>query len=148
MMKNIGILSLLILTLSLTGLAACSTASHGPLPKSMKGYELYSWQKESQWRFTLVTGTNRNKNLEEIVSGEENTGADGWVNLRVVGVEAVKDLLNRIPTGEWVTWLGGERVITPAQPADIKIEFPPADTINRIKEYAEQHGLELQIANN
>jgi hypothetical protein len=41
------------------------------LPHSMKGYELYSWSEDSQWHFTLITGTNRNKTLEEIISNED-----------------------------------------------------------------------------
>ena len=32
----------------------------GQLPHSMKGYELYLWQDNGQWHFTLITGTNRN----------------------------------------------------------------------------------------
>lgn len=49
-----------------------STASPSPmrLPHSPKGYELYSWQAGDEWRFTLITGTNRLKRYEEIVSTE------------------------------------------------------------------------------
>jgi hypothetical protein len=136
------------LVLIITGLSACNAASNGPLPHSMKGYELYSWQEGGQWRFTLVTGTNRNKNLEEIISGDENTGADGWVNLHVTGVDALKAVLGRIPSGEFVSWLGGQGVTTLAQPADVKLEFPPGDIINEIKEHAGKCGLEFYIANN
>jgi hypothetical protein len=148
MMKKISILVLLSLILTISGLAACNTASKEPLPKSMKGYEQYSWQEDGQWRFTLITGTNRNKNLEEIISGGEKTGEDGWVNFHVTGVEALKAVLTRVPAGEFVSWLGGQGVIAPAQPADINLELPPADITNEIKEYAEKSGLEFQIANN
>jgi len=112
----------------------------------MKGYELYSWQEGGQWRFTLITGTNRNKNLVEIISGEEKTGADGWLNIHVTGVEAVKAALNRIPAGEFVSWLGGQGVITPLPSADIKLELPPVTIVNKIKEHAEQLRLEFQVA--
>jgi len=64
MMKN-KIIIVLALVILVSGIAACSTTSKEPLPSSMKGYELYSWQEEGQWHFTLVTGTNRNKTLSE-----------------------------------------------------------------------------------
>ena len=71
------ILSLIILLL----LSACTTSSTGyiapdwekipnPLPESLKGYELYSWQAGGEWLFTLTTGTNRIKSFEEITSIE------------------------------------------------------------------------------
>jgi hypothetical protein len=148
MMKNISILVLLSLILTISGLAACNTASNEPLPKSVKGYELYSWQEGGQWRFTLITGTNRNKNLEEIISGGEKTGEDGWVNLHVTGVDAIKAALSRIPSGEFVSWLGGQGITALAQPADIKLVLPPVGIINEIKEHAEKCGLEFQIATN
>ncbi|MBY0358374.1 MAG: hypothetical protein K2W82_10270 [Candidatus Obscuribacterales bacterium] len=34
--------------------------------KSFKGWELYSWQAGGQWRFSLLTGTNRQKQCDEI----------------------------------------------------------------------------------
>jgi hypothetical protein len=135
-------LVLLVLALLITGLAACNTASNGPLPRSMKGYELYSWQEGGQWRFTLITGTNRNKNLEEIVSGEEKTGADGWINIHVTGVEAIKAVLSRIPAGEFVSWRGG-LAAEPAPTINIRLELPPADIIKQIKDHAEKCGLDF-----
>jgi hypothetical protein len=148
MMKKICIMSLVVLVLSMTGLAACKSVSGGPLPKSMKGYELYSWQEDGQWLFTLITGTNRNKNLEEIISGPEKTGEDGWVNLHVTGVDNIKAALSRIPSGDFVLWLGGQGITNPNQPADATLELPPAGIINEIKEFTELRGLEFQIASN
>ena len=51
------------------------------LPHSMKGYELYSWSEDGKWRFTLITGTNRNKTLEEIVSEQDFISENGWINV-------------------------------------------------------------------
>jgi hypothetical protein len=45
-----------------------SITSVEKLPRSFKGYELYSWEEEGQWHFTLITGTNRIKTIEEITS--------------------------------------------------------------------------------
>ena len=143
MMKKICILSLLVLILSLSGLIACNTQPNGPLPKSMKGYELYSWQTDGQWHFTLITGTNRNKNLEEITSGEDQMTGDGLVKLHVTGVNKIKAVLDRIPSGEFITWNPGFVIVK--EGSVNPLAFPPADIINQIKEYSEQRGLVFQI---
>jgi hypothetical protein len=75
------------------------------LPRSAKGYELYYWAEDGQWHFTLITGTNRNKSLEEIVSNEYIVSEDGWVHIHVVGVEAIETVLSRLPQNEYVGWV-------------------------------------------
>ena len=62
------------------------------LPHSMKGYELYSWEEDAQWHFTLITGTNRTKTMEEITSNEDYISVTGWVKIQVVGADAIKDV--------------------------------------------------------
>jgi hypothetical protein len=143
MMKNKMIL-LVGLVLLVIGLGACSHAPEQPLPKSMKGYELYSWQDAGQWHFTLITGTNRTKTMGEIVTGERGVTTDGWVNLTAVGVDAVKDMLSRIPAGEWVSWTTGSFLDEPEE-LSIKLEEPPQDIIDTIKAYTEKHGLNFQV---
>ena len=61
----------------------------------MKGYELYSWSEDSQWHFTIITGTNRNKTLEEITSQGDYISESGWVKGHFVSVDAIKDVLSR-----------------------------------------------------
>ena len=34
--------------------------------RSLKGWELHSWEQGGEWQFTLIEGTNRHKSLEEI----------------------------------------------------------------------------------
>src|SRR4030042_198608 len=58
--------------------ATPSATASDKLPTSAKGHELYSWQEDSQWPFTLITGTNRNKTLEEIIANVNTVSADGW----------------------------------------------------------------------
>jgi hypothetical protein len=142
MMRN-KLLYLLAPVLLVSVLSACS-APAGPLPRSMKGYELYSWQEESQWHFTLITGTDRNKTLEEIIS-DTNPSKDDWVNIHVTGVEAIKAVLKRIPADEWVLWQAQGFVIPPEE-AKVKLALPPEDTINEIKDYAKQFGYTFNVA--
>lgn len=113
------------------------------LPRSMKGYELYSWMEDGQWHFTLITGTNRTKTLEEIISEEDFISETGWVNVQVVGVEAIKVALSKLPQDEFVMWLTG--VLEESEQTDIKMQLPPTQTTNDIKEYAGQCGLDFQI---
>lgn len=114
------------------------------LPRSMKGYELYSWMEDSQWHFTLITGTNRTKTLEEIISEEDFISETGWVNVHVVGVDAIKDVLNRLPQGESVSWCD-ELYISQITEMNIDLQLPPTQTTNDIKEYAGQCGINFQI---
>ena len=109
----------------------------------MKGYELYSWQVDNQWHFTLITGTNRNKTLDEIISGEDFISEAGWVSVHMVGVDAVKSVLSKLPQDEFVTWLGGMREQT-SQPA-VSILLPPGPIIQDIKEYALGRNLDFTV---
>ncbi len=113
------------------------------LPRSMKGYELYSWQLDNQWHFTLITGTNRNKTLDEIISGEDFISETGWVSVHLVGVDATKSALSKLPQDAFVTWLAGMREQT-SHPA-ISILLPTGPIIQDIKEYALGLGLDFTV---
>ena len=114
------------------------------LPHSMKGYELYSWLEDNQWRFTLITGTNRNKTLEEIVSDVNNASENNWVNVHAVGVDAIKSTLSRLPQNEDVVWLSGLRADQTPQPR-VNIALPPQATIDIIKEHAGKCSLHMAV---
>lgn len=114
------------------------------LPRSFKGYELYSWVKNGQWYFTLITGTNRTKALEEIISGGNETPEGGCVNIRVTGVAAIKTVLSRLPAGESVSWLPEPRAIEIAE-GDFYFSLPSETVMEAIKEHAVECGLNLRI---
>ena len=113
------------------------------LPHSMKGYELYSWLEDGQWHFTLITGTDRNKTLEEITSKENFISEAGWVKVNVLGVEAIEAALSKLPRDEFTLWLTGMR--EPSGQTDINIQLPPKQTCDAIMEFAGRHGLDFQI---
>jgi hypothetical protein len=76
-----------------------------PLPHALKGYELYSWQApDGNWQYTLVTGSNRLKSAEELTTGDDTETSDGWVKLTATGLDALLDLLERLPAGEQIFW--------------------------------------------
>jgi hypothetical protein len=114
------------------------------LPHSMKGYELYSWPEDTQWHFTLITGTNRNKTLEEITSKEDFVSETGWIKIHSAGVDDLKHVLSKIPQGEFIMWLGGVREQSASE--DIKLQLPPEPIINLIKGQAVLYGSNLSVA--
>jgi hypothetical protein len=114
------------------------------LPHSMKGYELYSWLEDGQGHFTLITGTNRNKTVEEICSGEDVISETGWVRIQVIGVNAIRAVLGKLHQGEEIVWLARPRS-EQTPPGDIDFMFPPEQIIDSVKEQAEQSGLDLLV---
>ncbi len=113
------------------------------LPGSFKGYELYSWQKDNQWHFTLITGTNRTKTLEEITSGENHISETGWIRIQVAGVDAIKEVLSRLPQNESVIWCDELHV---GQAANMDLQLPPEQIIDTINTFSNQCGLKLLVA--
>jgi hypothetical protein len=94
----------------------------------MKGWELYSWQEEGQWRFSLLEGTNRTKSLDEIQSP----------STRLDGIDALGRALERLEVGEWITWWnpswGGGA-----------LSFPPADLVDEVGAICDEQGLKLTV---
>jgi hypothetical protein len=112
------------------------------LPHSMKGYELYSWEEDGQWHFTLITGTNRIKTIEEITSKEDFISEAGWVKIQVVGADAIKDVLSRLPEGESVLWCDELHIW---QSTETDLQLPPEQIADVIEEYAKQCGLDFVV---
>ena len=112
------------------------------LPHSLKGYELYSWSDGSQWHFTLITGTNRLKTIEEITSKGDSISETGWVKIQVVGADAIKDVLSRLPEGESVFWCDELHI---GQSTETDLQLPPEQIADAIEEYAKQCGLDFVV---
>lgn len=113
---------------------ACS-----PLPRSIKGYELYSFKPAGgDWHFTLITGTNRNKSCEEVTTGGDVTG-NGWVKITAVGVEAVKEVLARLPAGESVFWTGSSFI------PGCDLAIPEDDIVGDVRASCSSFGLKLGL---
>jgi len=117
-----------------------------PLPHSTKGYELYSWQENNQWYFTLITGTNRVKSLEEIISNENTVTSDSWVRISVQGVDSIQNVLNGLPQHEEIFW-ASKQWLKQAQIQADQITLPPQEIIDVVQEYCKQLGLDLHVNN-
>lgn len=105
------------------GIAVQPTATQ--LPESMKGYELYSWQDGTEWKFSLLVGTNREKTLNEIKAAE----------ILLSGMDALRSTLEKIPAGQYVTWSSKET-----------LAFPPDDIMKQVEQICKDMGLILHVA--
>jgi hypothetical protein len=92
---------------------------------SFKGWELYSWNREGHWHYSLLPGTNRYKNWSEI----EAAGMGD--------VENLKRSLNRLDEGESVFWFHFYEG-PPGQ-----LSYPPDEVQRQLTEVCAQRGLKL-----
>ena len=125
-MKTILYLLLVFpLVLLLAGCRATERSNATPLPESMKGYELYSWQEGNHWRFSLLVGTNRQKTLDEIKSSDAV----------LTDVDALIAALEKVPSGQYVTWSSRET-----------LAFPPNSILEQVEQVCKDKGLVLNMA--
>jgi len=113
------------------------------LPASSKGYELYSWQKDGQWHFTLITGTNRNKTVEEVVSGTEYISETDFLNIHVTGSDALLAVLSKVPQNETVSWVNWG--LTGEATAGVTFSLPDPSVIEQCKARAAAAGFALMV---
>jgi len=114
------------------------------LPDSFKGYELYSWQVNGDWQFTLITGTNRNKTVQEIVAGENVVREDGWVRISVQGVTAIQAVLRALPAQEDVIWLSQPHLGS-GQNQGEPFALPPQEVVAAVQNTCQQLDLRLYV---
>jgi hypothetical protein len=115
------------------------------LPRSMKGYELYSWKSGRAWRFTLVTGTNRLKTLAEITS-PESVVEDHVCKITVEGVPALKEALDRLPSGEQVSWWEKRDLPSDSLLPRARLKLPPRSLVRDVQSHCSERDIELTVA--
>jgi hypothetical protein len=84
-----------------------SASTAEPLPSSMKGYDLYVWSAADALWFTLITGTNREKTVAEIMPTTQTSVSvqEGpWVRITGSGSEELRRVLARVPKETSVVW--------------------------------------------
>jgi hypothetical protein len=124
--KSLIALSLVILLLLTSPDLGFAQSASGGFSRSMKGYELYSWQTRGQWYFSLVIGTNRQKTYGEITS----------TRARVKGIEGLKRKLDLLPRGEEIFW---------STHLMRRMKLPPKDIIKEVVDYCREKGLILRV---
>jgi hypothetical protein len=112
-----------------------------PLPESIKGYELYSWQADGEWVFTLTTGTNRSKSFDEITS-TENQMEDGFIKVTVASIDDLVTLIERLPSDVDLLWSGID-LTGEVEEGIVYFTYPPDDLMDRVATAAEENGVIL-----
>ncbi|MDH3583112.1 MAG: hypothetical protein OER86_02740 [Phycisphaerae bacterium] len=92
-----------------------------------KGVELYSWKdKNGDWAFVLVSGTNRLKTEKQVKAAKS----------RIMGAPNLEAAFARLAKGEQVFWV--QRING--------FSFPPQATIAQLKGAAKRVGIDLHVA--
>ena len=115
------------------------------LPRSMKGYELYSWKSGSAWRFTLITGTNRLKTVAEIASPESILEGD-WVKITVEGVPDLESVLERLPSGTELSWRGARHPGVDSSTSEVTLRISPGRVVKEIQSHCAEFGVRVEIS--
>jgi len=107
------------------------------LQQGAKGYEMYSWKVKGRWYYSVLAGMNRSKSYEEITSSETER----------IGIEALKQELKKIPTGEEIFWRSAAHpgIKKPLGKGAPILELPSRKRINRIKAYCSKLGIRLKL---
>jgi len=117
--QRLGLNALVCAALLALLLCGCADATvepppaAAPLPRSVKGYELYSWRSGGTWQFTLITGTNRLKTYLL-----PTTGVCSLTRYQVAAMSCRRSQPR-------------QRVVTPGSPSDLRPRKPPSCAIQR-----------------
>jgi hypothetical protein len=117
------------LALSLVGCGMDATTTTDGWRTSMKGWELYSWQADGEWLFSLLEGTNREKSRAEIQAPDAT----------LEGIDALQTALELIAPGQYVTWWSPSWV-------EGGLAFPSDEMIAEVERICDQRELGLSIA--
>ena len=112
------------------------------IPTPFKGWELYSFQRDGEWYYTLIYGTNRLKWHEEIVFQGESRDEDG-IYYRI-GTGEIISLLSRLAEDSPVYW--GIRFSSDDTPeSNVVVTIPDEDVVNTVTHYANEFGLDFYV---
>ncbi len=111
-------------------------------PQSMKGFELVSWQIGESWNFTLISGTNREKTFEELMSPDSGVDENGFVKITVSGFAQIKTVFDHLPEESEVFW-GGMDLAGQVPEGTLYFSYPPQDSMDDLIAYAKDRGVTL-----
>jgi hypothetical protein len=103
--------------------------------QAMKGWELYSWPNGNDWNYSILPGTNRIKSYTEVTTNR----------IVVMGKDSLKMLLNKMPEGEHIFWIG-QKWLARCWGGDFgDLCLPDSRTISEIQAYCDQKNLALEV---
>ena len=102
---------------------------------SLKGWELYSWPVGTNWKFSILIGTNRTKTYHEVTNNE----------VQVTGIDSLKMILEKFPENEVISWFGSDWLKQTWNEDPKDITLPPEQITKSVKLFCDQKKLQLQI---
>ncbi len=111
-------------------------------PLATKGYELVSWQKDGEWVYTLLAGTNRQKSFDEILAEKNTFTATEIRKVTVIGEDAFKEVIDRLSKGEWITW-GGMNLAGEVPAETLYFSYPDQEIMDELINYCKGKGITL-----
>jgi|HubBroStandDraft_1064217.scaffolds.fasta_scaffold452995_2 hypothetical protein len=115
----------------------CAAARQADKPDRVvpMGYELYSWQQNGGWGFSVVPSpSGANVSAEEVFNKK----------FLLAGVKDLKRKISGLPRGATIFWV--DRIGGPTQNMeDRKLSYPPPAAVQDIKKYAESHKMKVEI---
>jgi diacylglycerol kinase len=95
---------------------------------AFKGMELYSWQnKDGEWQYAILVGTNRNKTVAEIQSAP-------------LDLQGVKTAIAQLAVGESLFW-----TTTVYDAGSVSFALPPEAVVSELQEFAREKQIDLII---
>ena len=101
--------------------------------KTMAWYELYSWKTEEKWNFSVLSITDRQKSVQEVLDPKK----------ALRGIEVLKQRISEMPVSSRIVWfdrltLGGVKV-----KGSESLGYPPEETVSEIRQYAQLRDIEI-----
>jgi hypothetical protein len=122
----------LIVTLAAGVIVAGSALAETQRQRSFKGWELYSWREDNDWRFSLLLGTNRTKYCTEVQHPKA-----------AMTLERLEEALSKLADAEYVTWEAPKSAVLRNY---CEIAYPPPDIVERLRQLCRR--LELTQVDN
>ena len=100
------------------------------------GYELYSWRVDTQWAFCILYNTSREKAVEEVFSKKT----------LLLGVDQLERRIGELPNGATIFWM--DRLPSGSGPkakGSEGLQYPTPDIVERVKRYAADHHIKIEV---
>jgi len=102
---------------------------------SVKGWELYSWPTNNDWKYSFLIGTNRLKTFDEVYNNP----------LVVTGKDSLKAIINKLPANEEIFWISTVWLSRTWLESFGSLQLPSRNIQIEIKEYCEKRDIKLTI---
>ncbi len=102
---------------------------------TLVAWELYSWQSQSVWRYSLMPGIETSRSIEEVMANDYT----------VTGREQFNLLIRQLPAEDSIVWRGPVWALEHVTGTKGIIDLPPTLTQYAVYSFCERNSLKLGI---